>query len=168
MSLIPMNSMTMPYQVNDLPRTTWTTIIEWMTILPQMTPSKKINGEEGATRDDYSPNGDDNLLVTGVAGNKYSLGYFGYGYYEKSKEKLKLLKVSNTDDVADALAPSPEAIQSGDYKPLARPVFIYVNKKALARPTVKKFLDFYLGEGQNCVPVVGCVKMSADDLANSA
>lgn len=129
--------------------------------------TKKINGEEGATRDDYSPNGDDNLLVTGVAGNKYSLGYFGYGYYEKSKDKLKLLKVSNTDDVADALAPSPEAIQSGDYKPLARPVFIYVNKKALARPTVKKFLDFYLGEGQNCVPVVGCVKMSADDLANS-
>lgn len=129
--------------------------------------TKKINGEEGATRDDYSPSGDDNLLVTGVAGNKYAMGYFGYGYYEKSKDKLKLLKVSPTEDLADAVAPDPTAIQTGTYKPLARPVFIYVNKKSLERPEVAKFVEFYLGEGQNCVPEVGCVKMSADDLASS-
>ncbi|MCR9200017.1 MAG: PstS family phosphate ABC transporter substrate-binding protein [Planctomycetaceae bacterium] len=129
--------------------------------------TKKINGEEGATRDDYSPSGDDNLLVTGVAGNKFAMGYFGYGYYEKSKDKLKLLKISPTEDLADAVAPDPTAIQTGTYKPLARPVFIYVNKDSLKRPEVAKFIEFYLGEGQNCVPVVGCVKMSDDDLANS-
>lgn len=129
--------------------------------------TKKINGEEGATRDEYSPSGDDNQLVTGVAGNKFALGYFGYGYYEKNKDKLKLLKVSPTDSVDDAIAPSPEAIQTGTYKPLARPVFIYVNKKSLERPIVAKFAEFYLNEGQECVPAVGCVKMSESDLANS-
>lgn len=126
--------------------------------------TKAVNGEEGATRDAYTPSGDDNLLVTGVSGDKYSLGYFGYGYYELSKDKLKLLKVSATDNVADAIAPSPEAIQSGTYTPLARPVFIYVNKASLKRPEVAEFVSFYLKEGQEAVPKVGCVKMSAADL----
>ena len=132
--------------------------------------TKAINGEEGATRDDYSSSGDDNQLVTGVSGDKYALGYFGYGYYEMSKDKLKLLKVSSTDDPAAGVAPSPEVIQSGAYAPLARPVFIYVNKASLKRPEVAEFLTFYLGEGQEAIPKVGCVKMSAKDLeaANAA
>lgn len=123
--------------------------------------TKAINGEEGASRTEYTPSGDDNLLVTGVAGNKYALGYFGYGYYEQSKDKLKLLKVSATDKVEDGIAPDPEAIQSGTYKPLARPVFIYVNKKSLKKPEVKDFVTFYLGDGQKLVSEVGCVEMSA-------
>ncbi|MFY9256127.1 MAG: PstS family phosphate ABC transporter substrate-binding protein [Fuerstiella sp.] len=132
--------------------------------------TKAINGEEGATRDDYSSSGDDNQLVTGVSGDKYALGYFGYGYYEMSKDKLKMLKVSSTDDPAAGVAPSPEVIQSGAYAPLARPVFIYVNKASLKRPEVAEFLTFYLGEGQEAIPKVGCVKMSAKDLeaANAA
>jgi len=126
--------------------------------------TKAINGEEGASRTEYTPSGDDNLLVTGVAGNKYALGYFGYGYYEQSKDKLKLLKVSSTDKVEDGIAPSPEAIQSGTYQPLARPVFIYVNKASLAKSEVKDFLNFYLGDGQKLIPEVGCVNMSDADL----
>ena len=129
--------------------------------------TEKINGDEGATRDDYSPSGDDNLLVTGVAGEKYSLGYFGYGYYEESKDKLKVLKVSETDNPEDGVLPTPETIQSGEYKPLARPVFIYVNKVALKRPEVQEFLTFYLNAGQDAIPKVGCVKMSETDLQTS-
>jgi len=125
--------------------------------------TKAINGEEGATRDDYTPSGDDNLLVTGVAGEKHAMGYFGYGYYEQSSDKLKLLKVSTTDDPAAGVHPSPETIQSGDYAPLARPVFIYVNKASLKRPQVVDFIKFYLNEGQASVAKVGCVKMSEKD-----
>lgn len=129
--------------------------------------TKVINGEEGATRDDYSPSGDDNLLVTGVAGDKFALGYFGYGYYEKNKDKLKLLKVSQTDDVSAGILPSPETIQAGDYAPLARPVFIYVNKASLTRPEVAEFVTFYLNDGQKAIPEVGCVRMSDADLEAS-
>lgn len=125
--------------------------------------TKKINGEEGATRDDYSPSKDDNLLVTGVAGDKYSLGYFGFGYYAQNKDNLKLLPVSATDSLDDAVAPSLETIQSGEYQPLGRPVFIYVNKASLARPEVQDFVSFYIGEGQKSVSKVGCVPMSAED-----
>ena len=129
--------------------------------------TEAINGEDGASRDDYSPSGDDNLLVTGVAGDKYALGYFGYGYYEQSKDKLKLLAVSTTDKPEDGVLPSPETIQAGEYTPLARPVFIYVNKASLKRPRVAEFITFYLNEGQEAVPQVGCVKMSDADLKAS-
>lgn len=127
----------------------------------------KINGEEGATRDDYSPSGDDNLLVTGVAGDKYSLGYFGYGYYEKNSDKLKLLKISSTDKPEDGVLPSPESIQNGQYTPLSRPVFIYVNKASLKRPEVAEFVTYYLNDGQKAIPEVGCVRISEADLKAS-
>lgn len=125
--------------------------------------TKKINGEEGATRTDYTPSGDDNLLVTGVAGDKYALGYFGFGYYAQNKDRLKLLPVSSTDSIDDAVTPSLETIQSGEYEPLGRPVFIYVNKESLKRPEVAEFITFYLGEGQQSVSKVGCVPMSEED-----
>lgn len=125
--------------------------------------TKKINGEEGATRTDYVSSGDDNRLVTGVAGNKYALGYFGFGYYAENQSKLKLIPVSATDDPADAVEPSLETVQSGEYQPLGRPVFIYVNKESLKRPEVEEFVTFYLGEGQKSVSKVGCVPMSAAD-----
>ncbi|MCL4110366.1 UNVERIFIED_CONTAM: hypothetical protein GTU68_027757 [Idotea baltica] len=125
--------------------------------------TKKINGEEGATRDDYTPSGDDNLLVTGVAGDKYALGYFGFGYYAQNKDRLKLLPVSSTDTVDDAVTPSVESIQSGTYSPLGRPVFVYVNTESLKRTEVAEFLTYYLGEGQSSVSEVGCVPMSATD-----
>lgn len=129
--------------------------------------TKKINGEEGASRTEYQPSSDDNQLVTGVSGSKFALGYFGYGYYEQNKDKLKLLKVSATDDVADGVLPSPEAIQSGTYKPLARPVFIYISKEALKRKAVQDFATFYLNDGQALIPKVGCVNVSDSDLEAS-
>ena len=122
--------------------------------------TKKINGEEGATRSDYTPSGDDNLLVTGVAGDKYSLGYFGFGYYAQNKERLKLLSVSPTESLDDAIAPSLESIQSGEYQPLGRPVFIYVKKESLKRSEIAEFVTFYIGDGQKSVSKVGCVPMS--------
>src|SRR5688500_6327201 len=100
-----------------------------------------INGEEGASREDYSPSEDDNVIVQGVSGSTGGLGYFGYTYFEENSDTLKALKV---DSGEGCVAPSAETAQDGTYTPLSRPLFIYPSKAALDKPEVKAFLEFYL------------------------
>jgi len=102
----------------------------------------KINGEEGVSREDYQPSADDNVLVQGVSGSEGGLGYFGFSYYEQNQDKLSLVKVGETAN--KCTAPSKEAIQSGEYQPLSRPLFMYPNEKSLARPEVKAFMDYVI------------------------
>ena len=101
-----------------------------------------INGEEGVSREDYQPSADDNVLVQGVSGSEGGLGYFGFSYYEQNQDKLGLVKVGESAD--KCVAPSTEAIQSGEYTPLSRPLFMYPSEKSLARPEVKAFMDYVL------------------------
>jgi phosphate transport system substrate-binding protein len=101
----------------------------------------EINGEEGVSREDYQPSEDDNVLVQGVAGEPGGLGYFGFSYYEQNQDKLNLVKV---DSGGGCIAPSVETIQSGEYKPLSRPLFMYPSEKAMKRPEVKAFMDYVL------------------------
>jgi len=129
--------------------------------------TETINGEEDAITENYSPSADDNVLVTGVSGNKYALGYFGYAYYLKNKDKLKALAISNTDSVDDAVAPTPENIESGKYAPLSRPLFIYVRKSSLQRTEVQDFVEYYLSEGQASVADAGYVGLSEMQLKES-
>jgi phosphate transport system substrate-binding protein len=100
-----------------------------------------INGEEGASRTDYNASENDNVTVQAVSGDKGGLGYFGLSYAEQNKGKLKTLEV---DDGDGCVAPSRETVQSGDYKPLSRPLFIYAKTEALGRPEVRAFLEFIL------------------------
>jgi phosphate transport system substrate-binding protein len=102
----------------------------------------EINGEEGVSREDYQPSADDNVLVQGVSGSDGGLGYFGFSYYEQNQDKLNLVKVGESAD--KCVAPSTETIQSGEYKPLSRPLFMYPNEKSLARPEVKAFMDYVI------------------------
>jgi phosphate transport system substrate-binding protein len=102
----------------------------------------KINGEEGVSREDYQPSADDNVTVQGVTGSDGGLGYFGFSYYEQNQDKLNLVKVGETADKCEA--PSKEAIQTGTYQPLSRPLFMYPNEKSLARPEVKAFMDYVI------------------------
>jgi phosphate transport system substrate-binding protein len=81
-----------------------------------------INGEEGLSRKDYQPSEDDNQLVQGVAGDQGGLGYFGFSYYEQNQDQLNLVSV---DSGKGCVAPSVETIQSGEYAPLSRPLFMY-------------------------------------------
>jgi phosphate transport system substrate-binding protein len=101
----------------------------------------EINGEEGASRKDYESSEDDNVLVSGVASTRGALGYFGFTYYEENSDKLKALQVDGGDGCVE---PSMETAQDGFYKPLSRPLFVYVSKKAVDRPEVKEFLGFYI------------------------
>jgi phosphate transport system substrate-binding protein len=100
-----------------------------------------INGEEGASREDYQPSEDDNVIVQGVAGSKGGLGYFGYTYFEENTDTLKALEI---DSGSGCVAPSAETAKDGSYTPLSRPLFVYPAKSALDKPEVKAFMDFYL------------------------
>ncbi|MBL8814781.1 MAG: PstS family phosphate ABC transporter substrate-binding protein [Planctomyces sp.] len=129
--------------------------------------TEAINGKDGAITENYSPSGDDNVIATGVAGDKYAMGFFGYAYYSRNKEKLKVVAVSPTENLADAVAPTPETIEAGTYTPLSRPLFIYVKKASLSRPEVEDFVRFYLGAGQAEVAAAGYVALSAAEVEAS-
>ena len=124
-----------------------------------------IVGKSKSSRADFTPSEDDNLLVKGIAGDKYSLGYFGYAYYVENKDKLKLLAVAPGADASMAVTPTIETIRSGEYKPLSRPLFVYVSKAALKRPEVQEFLRFYVGVGQKVIPDTGYLEL--DEVAIS-
>ena len=73
------------------------------------------------------------------------LGYFGYAYYVENKDKLKAVPIVN--EKGQAVLPSMEAVIAGTYSPLARPIFIYVSEKALAKPEVREFTQYYMTHG---------------------
>jgi phosphate transport system substrate-binding protein len=100
-----------------------------------------INGEEGASRADYTASENDNVTVQGVAGSKGGMGYFGFSYFEENADKLKVVKI---DGGGGCVEPSVQTAQDGSYKPLARPLFIYTSDKAIAKAEVKDFVSFYI------------------------
>jgi phosphate transport system substrate-binding protein len=104
-----------------------------------------IVGTERASRTDYTASEDDDEIVNGVAGNPYALGYVGYVHYEHHRDKLKAAAIDDLDpDVGPGpIEPSPSSVRRGMYRPLSRPLFIYVNSKRLERPEVKAFVNFY-------------------------
>jgi phosphate transport system substrate-binding protein len=121
--------------------------------------TEEINGEEGRTRKDYQPSEDDNVLVQGVAGEPGGLGYFGFSYYEQNQDKLNLVGV---DAGSGCVKPSQEAISSGEYKPLSRPIFMYPSQKALQRPEVKAFMDYVLENYEAISEASAIVPMSQE------
>ena len=101
-----------------------------------------IGDESETTRDDYEASEDDNVLVQGVAGTEGATGYFGYTYYEQNEDSLKALAI---DDGNGCVEPSAETAQAGEYTPLSRPLFIYINnKKYNDNEAVKAYTDFYI------------------------
>jgi phosphate transport system substrate-binding protein len=101
----------------------------------------EVNGEEGASRSDYTASEDDNVTVQAVAGDPGGLGYLGFSYYEENLDSLKAVEI---DGGEGCVAPSVEAARDGTYTPLSRPLFIYVKNESLARPEVHGFVEFFL------------------------
>jgi phosphate transport system substrate-binding protein len=124
-----------------------------------------IVGATAESREDYTQSEDDNVLVTGVAGDRYSLGYFGLAYYEENKEKLKLLSVDGGD--GNCVKPTLETVRANTYRPLSRPLFLYVRKSSLERPEVRSFVEFYLEQVGGLVEEVGYVPVSEEVAAKS-
>jgi phosphate transport system substrate-binding protein len=107
--------------------------------------TEAINGEEGATRKDYSPSEDDNVTVQGVSGAKGNLGYFGLSYAIANEGKVKAIQV---DDGDGCVEPTNDTVQNGTYKPLSRPLFIYPSARALQQEVVREFVQFYVDNYQ--------------------
>jgi phosphate transport system substrate-binding protein len=129
--------------------------------------TEAIVGKAKSSRSDYTPSEDDNVLVQGVNGDKNSLGYFGYAYYADNADKVKLVAIANGDDVNQAVAPTHESILNGTYKPLSRPLFIYVNKKSLDKPPVREFVKYFLAKGQDFVKEVHYIQLPERELLES-
>ena len=127
--------------------------------------TETINGTKGDTRKDYQPSEDDNVLVQGVSGDKTGLGYFGFSYYEANKDKLNLVAV---DGGGGCVKPSTASVQDGTYKPLSRPLLMYVNTKSLtSKPQVKAFLDFVVANAEASAQTAQIVPLTSAQLAKS-
>ena len=124
-----------------------------------------IGDESETTRDDYEASEDDNVLVQGVSGTEGATGYFGYTYYEENADSLKALAIDNGDGCVE---PSAETAQSGDYTPLARPLFIYVsNKNYNDNEAVKEFTDFYVENLTTIAEAAQFIPLSEDQYAET-
>jgi phosphate transport system substrate-binding protein len=119
--------------------------------------TQAINGQEGASRGDFLPSEDDNVLVQGIAGDGNALGFFGLAYYEENQDKLKLLAVDGGDG---CILPSAETVNDGSYQPLSRPIFIYVNRARIdEKPEIDSFVDFYLANAGELATEVGYIAL---------
>ncbi|NOU39696.1 MAG: PstS family phosphate ABC transporter substrate-binding protein [Methylotenera sp.] len=125
--------------------------------------TEAVNGKSKASRTDFTPSEDDNVLVQGVAGNVGGLSYFGLAYYEENKDKLRAVPISAKAG-GPAILPSAASVENGTYQPLARPIFIYVNATAAAfKPEVKAFVEFYLDHAPKLVAEVKYVPLPTED-----
>ncbi|MBL6449676.1 PstS family phosphate ABC transporter substrate-binding protein [Fulvivirga sp. 29W222] len=122
--------------------------------------TEAIVGESGASRGDYTASEDDNVLVQGIAGDKNAIGFFGLAYFEENQDKLKLIAVKHE---GEPVLPSLETVKSGEYAPLSRPIFIYINRGAADRPAVKAFVDFYLEVAPELVQDVGYIPLPNEE-----
>ncbi|MGP0565446.1 MULTISPECIES: PstS family phosphate ABC transporter substrate-binding protein [unclassified Nitrospina] len=116
-----------------------------------------INGKSQASRADFTKSEDDNMLVKGVAGDKYALGYFGFAYYVENKDILKAVSIKEGNKAP--VEPTLETINQGTYSPLSRPVFIYVNVEAAKRPEVNAFIRFYIKNAGELSREVGYIPL---------
>lgn len=122
--------------------------------------TEAIVGESGKSRGDFTASEDDNVLVQGIAGDKYGLGFFGLAYFEENKDKLKLVGVDNG---AGPVSPSLETVKDGSYAPLSRPLFIYVSDLGAGRQDVQEFVEFYISNASELCSEVGYIPLPASE-----
>jgi phosphate transport system substrate-binding protein len=118
--------------------------------------TEAIVGKAKSSRGDFTASEDDNVLVQGVANDRNALGYFGFAYYVENQNKLKGVSI---DGGKGPVAPSAKTVEDGTYQPLSRPIFIYVSKKAMDKPEVREFVEFYLKNAPTLVKQVKYVAL---------
>jgi phosphate transport system substrate-binding protein len=121
--------------------------------------TEAVVGKSKSSRGDFTASEDDNVLVQGVSRDTNALGYFGFAYYVENKDKLRAVPIVN--EKGQAVLPSLEAVEKGSYTPLARPIFIYVSTKALAKAEVRDFVQYYMTEGAKLAKEVKYVPLPA-------
>ncbi len=124
--------------------------------------TEAVVGEAGSSRGDFTASEDDNVLVQGVMGDKYGLGFFGLAYYEENADKLRLIPI---DGGNGPVSPTFETVSNGTYSPLSRPLFIYINSTAAVRPEIHEYVNFYLKNAKALSKEVGYVSLPDADYA---
>jgi len=127
--------------------------------------TEAINGRAKSCRSDFTASEDDNVLVTGVSGDKGGLGYFGLAYYLENKDKLNAVAIVPKDKTNGVL-PSEATVMDSTYQPLARPLFIYVNgAKGAFDKDVKAFVEYYIANAPKLVKEVKYVPLNSSEYA---
>ncbi len=126
--------------------------------------TEAIVGKSGSSRGDYMPSEDDNVLVQGVKGEKNGLAFFGLAYVHENSKDLKLVPIDNG---SGPVLPTAQTVKDGTYKPLSRPLFLYVTSDAIKNPEVLAFLNFYLDTVKGIISDVGYVALSDEQYAAS-
>ncbi len=118
-----------------------------------------IVGKEHASRGDYMSSEDDNQLVQGIAGDPNALGFLPFAYYLENQQRLKLVAIQcKCHNNGKPMKPSEKAVRENLYH-LARPLFIYVNRKSADRPEVAAFVEFYLNNAGKLCKEVGYIPL---------
>jgi phosphate transport system substrate-binding protein len=123
-----------------------------------------IVGEEGASRSDYTASENDNVTVQAVGGEKGGLGYFGFSYLEENLGKVKAVAVDGGDGCVE---PSVETAQDGTYKPLSRPLFVYVKNESLERQEVEAFVHYILDNETEIAEAARFVPLTDEQLSKA-
>lgn len=118
-------------------------------------------------RPDYQASSDDNVIVQGISGNAASLGWIGFAFYRNNEDSVRALPVSE-EEGGDCIEPTEETIASGEY-PIARDLYIYVNKDKLERSdALRAYIDLYLSDdGLSTASQVGYVQLPPDQVVET-
>lgn len=123
--------------------------------------TEAIVKQKNKSRTDCTASEDDNVILLGIEGEKGALGYVPYAYF--APRAGKTMKAVKIDNGKGPVTPSPQAVKDASYSPLSRPLFIYINRQAAEKPEVKKFVEFYLENGEKMAEVVGYIPLNAAD-----
>ncbi|MBX9894943.1 MAG: PstS family phosphate ABC transporter substrate-binding protein [Nitrosomonas sp.] len=121
--------------------------------------TEAIVGKAKSSRGDYTASEDDNVLVQGVASDIYALGFFGFAYYIENRNKITAVAIDSGDG---GVIPSSETVENNSYKPLSRPIFIYINAKSADKPEVNEFVNFYMKNATELVTEVKYFPLSKE------
>lgn len=100
---------------------------------------------------------DDNVLVTGIKGDKNAIGFFGYAYDIENQDALTAVKINGIE-------PSAETIETGDYTPLSRPLFVFVkNNSVKDKDEVRNFMEFVIDNAAEMANAVGYVQLPEEE-----
>ena len=123
--------------------------------------TENVIGEAGSHRSDYEGTEEDNIIVQGIQGSQYAMGYFGYAYYAENEDSIKGLAIEESEGDG-CTEPSLENAQAGEY-PMARPLFVYASEESLQDSTVADFMRYYIeNSSSDLVSEIGYVPASDD------
>ncbi|HQU98877.1 MAG TPA: PstS family phosphate ABC transporter substrate-binding protein [Nitrosomonas sp.] len=121
--------------------------------------TEAIVGKAKSSRGDFTASEDDNVLVQGVASDIYALGFFGFAYYTENSKRVTAVAV---DSGTGGVLPSAATVENNSYKPLSRPIFIYINAKSADKPEVDEFVKFYMSNAEKLVTEVKYFPLSKE------